>query len=627
MSSTCEKTISKSKQRANLPVLPNVAVRPHSTRGKWRAAVLITITVLMIIHIIQWLVMGVTVSPIEPSEAMYTIQRGTVNAGAIFFALAILSTLILGRWVCGWGCHVVALQDLCAWLLNKVGLKPREFRSRLLLFVPVIVAFYMFAWPTVIRFFTKPKNEPLIPQFTNHLITTGFWDTFPPVLVAIPFLFICGFLTVYFLGNKGFCTYACPYGGIFGIAEKAAPGRIRVTDACNGCGHCTAVCTSNVIVHSEVEKYKMVVDPGCMKCMDCVSACPNDALYFGFGKPSMFVETTPSKKYNLSWPEEIGAAIVFGLSYFFIWDVYQLVPMLMALGIACITTFLTVRLYQIVRSKSISFYSWNLRNSTGVTTKGWIFIALASIWIGINIHSGWIRYNEIGGATAYERITVPDELAIAQADPGTWLSEPEKEMVRRGREYFYRSRATALFTNKEAVSKLAWLEFFDGDASAAAERLAESAELTSGQTRALNYYYRGAVLNTIGRYADAIQSFDKALAQTPELIVAEQEKGASLWQLGRREEAMNVWKRASDTNPNLPLAATFLAVASTSAGDTAGASMFQKQADKVTPPDAKYLWMVGLRLRSLGFREQADRYFLRAIQMEPSLRQRLAALS
>jgi len=627
MTKGCEKPNTEPKTRATLPVLPSGSARPHSKRGRWRALALITISLLMIVHLIQWLVMGVTVSPIEPSEAMYTIQRGTVNAGAIFFALAILSTLILGRWVCGWGCHVVALQDLCSWLLKKIGLKPREFRSRLLVFVPVVVAFYMFAWPTVIRFFTKPKNEPLIPQFTNHLITTGFWDTFPPVLVAIPFLFICGFLTVYFLGNKGFCTYACPYGGIFGIAEKVAPGRIRVTDDCNSCGHCTAVCTSNVIVHSEVAKYKMVVDPGCMKCMDCVSACPNDALYFGFGKPSMFVETTPSKKYNLSWPEEIGAAIVFGLSYFFVWDVYQLVPMLMALGIACVTTFLVVQLYKMMRSASVSFYSWNLRNSKGVTRKGWIFVALASIWIGVNVHSGWIRYNEIGGAAAYESLRVPDELAIAQADPGTWLSDVEKENVRRGREYFYRSRSTALFTNKEAVAKLAWLEFFDGDASIAADRLAESAELMGGQTRGLNYYYRGAVLNTVGRYADAIQSFEKALAQSPELIVAEQEKGTSLWQLGRREEAMNVWKRASDRGPNLPLAAIFLSSASTAAGDSVGASMFQKQAESVTPPDARYLWMVGLRLRSLGFNEQADRYFLRAIQMEPSLRQRLAALS
>ncbi|HMT08318.1 MAG TPA: 4Fe-4S dicluster domain-containing protein [Pyrinomonadaceae bacterium] len=626
MKTSCEKTEPTKKQRASLPVLPSEKSRPHSTRGRWRAGVLITITVLMIVHLIQWLVMGVTVSPIEPSEAMHTIQRGTVNAGAIFFALAILSTLILGRWVCGWGCHIVALQDFCLWLLNKLGLKPREFRSRLLIFVPVVVAFYMFAWPTVVRFFTKPKNESLIPQFTNHLITTGFWDTFPPVFVAIPFLFICGFLTVYFLGNKGFCTYACPYGGIFGIAEKVALGRIRVTDDCNSCGHCTAVCTSNVIVHTEVEKYKMVVDPGCMKCMDCVSACPNDALYFGFGKPSLFVETTPSKSYNLTWFEEIGAAIVFGLSYFFVWDVYQLVPMLMALGIACVTTFLVVRLYQMVRSTSISFYSWNLRNSKGVTTKGWIFVALASIWIGLNIHSGWIVYNEIGGRRAYETITLPDELAIAQADPGTWLSDVEKDYVRRGREYYYRSRSTALFTNKEAVSRLAWLEFFDGDATAAATHLAESAELMNGPTRALNLYYRGAVLNTLGRYDEAIQSFQKALAQSPELIVAEQEKAVSLWQLGRREEAMNVWKRISDANPNLPLAATFLAVASNAAGDTTSGAMFQKRADAVVPQDARYLWMVGLRLRNLGFKEQADRYFMRAIQMEPSLRQRLAAL-
>ena len=144
------------------------------------------------------------------------------------------------------------------------------------------------------------RHEPLIPKFTNHLVTTNFWETFPSVAVAIPFLFICGFMTVYFLGQKGFCTYACPYGGFFGLADKLSPGKIRVTDACNQCGHCTATCTSNVLVHAEVKQYGMVVDPGCMKCMDCISVCPNDALYFGFGKPTILVPKSNAIKRNYS---------------------------------------------------------------------------------------------------------------------------------------------------------------------------------------------------------------------------------------------------------------------------------------------------------------------------------------
>ena len=249
----------------------------------------------MIAHYIQWRITGVTISPIEPSETMYTLQSGAINAGFIFFTLAILATLIFGRFVCGWGCHIVALQDFSAWLLKKAGLKPRPFRSRLLVFAPVAAALYMFVWPAASRLLAASNNTPLIPAFSNHIVITDYWTTFPTLAVAVPFLFICGFVTVYFLGSKGFCTYACPYGGVFGIADKVAPGRIRVTDDCNECGHCTAACTSNVIVHAEVKEFGMVVDPGCMKCMDCISVCPNDALYFGFGRPAVAASQKPSK--------------------------------------------------------------------------------------------------------------------------------------------------------------------------------------------------------------------------------------------------------------------------------------------------------------------------------------------
>ncbi len=353
MKGGCESKEAVKKRSIELPVLNGSASKTGEIRESrtsiWRAGALITLNVLMIAHFVQWSVSGSTVSPIEPSETMYTLASGAVNAGFIFFMLAIAATLIFGRFVCGWGCHILALQDLCAWLLKKMGLKPRPFRSRLLVFVPLIGALYMFVWPTAARLIAAPKDAPLFPQFTNHLVTTEFWATFPPFAVAVPFLFICGFLTVYFLGSKGFCTYACPYGGFFSLADKVAPGKIRVTDACNQCGHCTATCTSNVLVHAEVAKYGMVVDTGCMKCMDCVSVCPNDALYFGFGKPAVGVKQTIAKTYSLTWPEEIVAAAVFAASFLAVWDVYQLVPMLMALGVAAVTTYLAMRVIRLFR--------------------------------------------------------------------------------------------------------------------------------------------------------------------------------------------------------------------------------------------------------------------------------------
>jgi len=317
MKSGCVSREVKKQRSIQLPVLKNSPLQESGIRksrtSRWRAAALTILTLLMIAHIIQWRMMGTTISPIEPSETMYTLQQGAINAGFIFFALAILATLIFGRFVCGWGCHILALQDFCAWMLKKVGLTPKAFRSRLLVYVPLIGALYMFVWPTVYRIFLSPDQGPLIPKFTNHLVTSNFWETFPSVAVAIPFLFVCGFMTVYFLGSKGFCTYACPYGGVFSLADKLSPGKIRVSDACNQCGHCTATCTSNVLVHAEVKQYGMVVDPGCMKCMDCISVCPNDALYFGFGKPTIAIpKSNASKKsYSVTWSEEIVGAAIF----------------------------------------------------------------------------------------------------------------------------------------------------------------------------------------------------------------------------------------------------------------------------------------------------------------------------
>lgn len=623
----CESKEMKAKRSVSLPVLPS-SDGPEdgiqrSKTSRWRALSLILLTLLMIVHYVQWQITGSTISPIEPSEAAFTLQNGYVNAGFIFFTLAILATLILGRFVCGWGCHIVALQDFCSWLLNKIGLKPRPFRSRLLMFVPLIAALYMFVWPTAYRLFAGSKDQPVIPQFTNHLITTEFWATFPPFAVAVPFLFICGFMTVYFLGSKGFCTYACPYGGFFVLADKVAPLRIRVNDDCNQCGHCTAVCMANVNVAAEVNKFGMVVDPGCMKHMDCISVCPNDALYLGFGKPAVVVpkEKGGKKTFQLTWPEEIFAAIVFVVSYLAVWDVYQLIPMLMALGIATITTYLAVRTLKLFRAKDLSFYRFNLKNAGKIRIAGWVFLAFSALWIGLNAHSGYVRYNEREGTLGYESIALPDELALAQANPKQWLSAADEKNIASGKHHFYRAYDASLLVNDTMLPKLAWLEYLSGNSDKGITLLALAAEHQDGRPQALSFYYRGAILNRLGRYSDGLATLDQALAAAPELIVAREERGVSLWQLGRRRDAVQAWADAVDANKGLVLAYYMLAGAAETLNDTEEKAAYEKQAEKNTPRDPYFYWMLGLRLQNVGMTALAEKNFQLAMQLDPKFRQ------
>ena len=590
-----------------------------SKTSRWRAAALIALNLFMIAHIIQWQIMGKTVSPIEPSETMYTLQRGFVNAGFIFFSLAILATLIFGRFVCGWGCHILALQDFCGWLLKKMGLHPKPFRSRLLVYVPLIGALYMFVWPVVYRSIWNPEHQPLIPKFTNHLVTTNFWQTFPSVAVAIPFLFVCGFMTVYFLGQKGFCTYACPYGGFFGLADKFSPGKIRVTPACNQCGHCTATCTSNVLVHAEVKQYGMVVDPGCMKCMDCVSVCPNDALYFGFGKPTILVPKSDAirKNYSLTWPEEIIGTLVFLGSFLAVRGVYALVPFLMALGWATVTTFLTLKMWRLFHARELSFYRFNLKSSGNIRKAGWAFAAFACAWIGLNAHSGWVRYHEFRGNIAFQKIQLPDELALAQANPARWLRPADRENIVEGKKHYAAASRLGLFVNNEALPKLAWFEYLLSNAEQSVQVLSLAAAYQKGESKALSLYYRGAILNRMGRYEEARASLDEALAERDDLILARQEKGESLWQLGHKDEAISIWTDAVQRNARLALANNELAGAERSLGKLEEATAHERQADQFTPKDPLYHWMLGRRLQDLGMTELAEKHFQQADQVDP----------
>ncbi len=471
------------------PHVPKGPGAPHSRMGWRRAVVLGVIQLLMIVHVVQWLWSGTTISPIEPSEAMETAKYGVINVGTIFFALALLSTAILGRWFCGWGCHVVMLQDFCGYLMKCIGIRPRLFRSRLLLWLPLCLAVYMFLWPVVYRVAIAPYTRPELqwPGFSLHLTTTDFWATFPGLLMAVPFLLVCGFLTVYLLGAKGYCTYGCPYGGFFAPLDEVSPVRIRVTDACTQCGHCTAVCTSNVRVHEEVRDFRMVVDQGCMKCLDCVSACPEQALHVGWGTPAFLARpmgaaaggakpeaSVATRRWDLTWNEEIALALV-AVGGFFAVRGELGVPLLFASGIAICAVAMAWLVWQLVARRDARLHRWQLKRAGRVTGAGAAVGIVSLACLGGVGAIGAVNAQFALASFDHERALVAPQVVFGGA--GTKAADETQARARRGLARFERALAWADalgvggFVRSSAEVRMAWLDSVVGDYASADGRL------------------------------------------------------------------------------------------------------------------------------------------------------------
>jgi tetratricopeptide (TPR) repeat protein len=151
-----------------------------------------------------------------------------------------------------------------------------------------------------------------------------------------------------------------------------------------------------------------------------------------------------------------------------------------------------------------------------------------------------------------------------------------------------------------------------GDAEQSVQTLGKAAAYQKDESKALSLYYRGAILNRLARYDEAQASLDAALAERDDLILARQEKGESLWQLGRREEAVSVWTDAVQRNSQLVLVNNELAGAARASGKLDEADLYEKQADLFTPSNPLFHWVLGRRLEDLGMTKLAEKHFQQA---------------
>lgn len=474
---------------------------------------LIAIHLVVAAHVAHWLIAGRTMTPVEPSEAMALARDGVVNAGLVFFAVAALSTAVFGRWFCGWACHLVALQDFCRWLLEKAGIRPQPLRSRLLAWVPVAAFVYMFLWPAAWRLW-HGSSTPLVTEWT----TPSFWATFPGWVVGGLTLLVCGFATVYFLGAKGFCTYACPYGALFAAADRVSPMRIRVTDACEGCGHCTAVCTSNVLVHQEVRDYGMVVDPGCMKCGDCVSVCPNDALYYGPGPIALFakprVPDPEPRRFPLAGWEEATLAAAFVAAFFTFRGLYDLVPFLMALGLAGVLAYLVFVAARLAVVPHARLRRMKLKRDGRLLPAGWGFLAALALILLFWGHSAFVHAH---GALGARDFGAADGLRAAFLDPTAemaTMNAGERDRLLAARHHLEIAERWGLAPGHWQALRLAWLSAIFGDRGGL-DRYAALA-LARGEVPAEVHQLVARAAWLRGEVPSAAAAYERAIATAPD---------------------------------------------------------------------------------------------------------------
>ncbi len=387
-------------ENAKLPPGP-----AKSHYGKWRALSLFLVYLLIVVHIIHWKVAGKTMAPLELSEVMKVLELRVITAGAIFIGLMFLGTAVCGRFFCSWACHMLAVQDLSHWILEKLGIRPRPIRSRILLLVPVLPACYVFVYPVLRGWWQghTPKT------FSTRLVTTDLWHDLPGPLVAGLTFLICGFLIVYVLGGRAFCTYGCPYGVLFGVFSRIAPGKIRARDGCVQCGTCTATCTSGVRVHEEVQAYGMVVNRHCMKDLDCVSVCPQNVLHFGFrGKPGSAARGGSgvrrlTRRYNFTWAEELLMAGVFALAFCIFYGLYRMVPFFLAVGLGVITAYAVLLLVRLFYAPTVKLQRLRLKEVLRITPLGWTFAGSMGFFLLFLGHSAFIQWHFQRGGDYFDQ--------------------------------------------------------------------------------------------------------------------------------------------------------------------------------------------------------------------------------
>lgn len=228
-------------------------------------------------HIMQlilfFLLPGIYILAFSELKSIFQmIIRGNFNfiqalPGLMEFTVAIIFTILMGRFFCGWFCAFGSFNDwvhMASKKIFKINFKINEKLDSILKYVKygILILILIFTFSGGNNILNGASPWDAFAQITN----------FSTVLstLAIGFILLILILIGDIFIERFFCRYLCPLGAVFSLISKISI--LKINKPTEKCGDCR-ICTNNCSMGLKLYSVNSVRGGECINCLRCVETC------------------------------------------------------------------------------------------------------------------------------------------------------------------------------------------------------------------------------------------------------------------------------------------------------------------------------------------------------------------